>query len=201
MIHADVRRDALERWLAPHLARRSLHADPGFRGRELPPLLARDARRRRELSSRWTRRPTRRTAGRSCASPRMLAEAGVHAPQVLAQDLEQGFLLLSDLGTRTYLAELNVDSGRTRRAALRRRHRRAAALAARDAPRRAAAVRRGAAAARDEPVSRLVCRQAPEEIAFCRAAAGPGEDLRPAGARARSRSPWSTCTATTCRAT
>jgi hypothetical protein len=42
----------------------------------------------------------------------MLAEAGVHAPQVLAQDLERGFLLLSDLGTRTYLAELNIDSGR-----------------------------------------------------------------------------------------
>jgi hypothetical protein len=33
----------------------------------------------------------------------LLAEAGVHAPRVLAQDLEQGFLLLDDLGTRTYL--------------------------------------------------------------------------------------------------
>ena len=38
---------------------------------------------------------------------RMLAEAGVHAPEVLAQDLDQGFLLLSDLGTRTYLQEIN----------------------------------------------------------------------------------------------
>ena len=37
---------------------------------------------------------------------RMLAAAGVHAPQVLAQDLDQGFLLLTDLGTRTYLEEL-----------------------------------------------------------------------------------------------
>jgi aminoglycoside/choline kinase family phosphotransferase len=43
---------------------------------------------------------------------RMLADAGVHAPQVLAQDLEQGFLLLSDLGTRTYLAELNAGNAR-----------------------------------------------------------------------------------------
>jgi N-acetylmuramate 1-kinase len=39
---------------------------------------------------------------------RMLADAGVHAPQVLAQDLEQGFLLLTDLGTRTYLEELTA---------------------------------------------------------------------------------------------
>jgi aminoglycoside/choline kinase family phosphotransferase len=39
---------------------------------------------------------------------RMLADAGVHAPEVLAQDLEQGFLLLSDLGMRTYLGELNA---------------------------------------------------------------------------------------------
>ena len=37
---------------------------------------------------------------------RLLHEAGVHAPQVRAQDLAQGFLLLTDLGTRTYLREL-----------------------------------------------------------------------------------------------
>jgi aminoglycoside/choline kinase family phosphotransferase len=39
---------------------------------------------------------------------RLLHEAGVHAPEVHAQDLGAGFLLLSDLGTRTYLAELNA---------------------------------------------------------------------------------------------
>ncbi len=33
----------------------------------------------------------------------LLQNAGLHAPQVLAQDLQQGFLLLSDLGTQTYL--------------------------------------------------------------------------------------------------
>jgi aminoglycoside/choline kinase family phosphotransferase len=37
----------------------------------------------------------------------MLQEAGVNAPQVLAQDLSQGFLLLTDLGTRTYLDVLS----------------------------------------------------------------------------------------------
>ncbi|HEU5178464.1 MAG TPA: phosphotransferase, partial [Burkholderiales bacterium] len=34
----------------------------------------------------------------------------VNVPQVLAQDLAQGFLLLTDLGTRTYLEELNPDN-------------------------------------------------------------------------------------------
>jgi aminoglycoside/choline kinase family phosphotransferase len=41
---------------------------------------------------------------------RLLADAGVHAPQVLAADVERGFLLLSDLGTRTYLAALDGES-------------------------------------------------------------------------------------------
>jgi len=36
----------------------------------------------------------------------LLRRAGLNAPAVLAQDLEQGFLLLTDLGTTTYLAAL-----------------------------------------------------------------------------------------------
>jgi hypothetical protein len=36
-----------------------------------------------------------------------LAAAGLHVPAVHAQDLEQGFLLIEDLGTRLYLHELN----------------------------------------------------------------------------------------------
>jgi aminoglycoside/choline kinase family phosphotransferase len=36
--------------------------------------------------------------------------AGVHVPQVYAQDLTQGFLLLSDLGPTTYLNVLNSDN-------------------------------------------------------------------------------------------
>jgi aminoglycoside/choline kinase family phosphotransferase len=36
----------------------------------------------------------------------LLCEAGIHAPRVLAQDLERGFLLLTDLGTTTYLEAL-----------------------------------------------------------------------------------------------
>src|SRR5438067_2008367 len=40
----------------------------------------------------------------------LLAQAGVHAPKVHAVDLAAGFLLLSDLGTRTYLAELRPEN-------------------------------------------------------------------------------------------
>jgi hypothetical protein len=36
----------------------------------------------------------------------LFGAAGVHVPQVLAQDLEQGFLLLTDLGNTTYLQAL-----------------------------------------------------------------------------------------------
>jgi len=109
MIHADVRRDALERWLAPHVGSSSFHLAPAsedasfrryFRatlddGRSF---VAMDAPPAQEDC-----RPFVRVA-------RMLREAGVHAPQVLAQDLDRGFLLLTDLGTRTYLQELNPDN-------------------------------------------------------------------------------------------
>jgi len=39
----------------------------------------------------------------------LLRRAGLNAPALLAQDLEQGFLLLSDLGNTTYLAALKRD--------------------------------------------------------------------------------------------
>lgn len=41
-----------------------------------------------------------------------LEELGLHAPHVLAADLEQGFLLLTDLGSEQYLATLRRDPGR-----------------------------------------------------------------------------------------
>lgn len=43
---------------------------------------------------------------------RLFADAGVHVPRVLAEDLAQGFLLLSDLGPVTYLMVLNESSAR-----------------------------------------------------------------------------------------
>lgn len=40
------------------------------------------------------------------AVARLFADAGVNVPQVLAQDLDRGFLLLTDLGNTTYLSAL-----------------------------------------------------------------------------------------------
>jgi len=41
---------------------------------------------------------------------RLFEEAGTHVPHVFAQDLQQGFLLLSDLGNTTYLQALDANS-------------------------------------------------------------------------------------------
>jgi aminoglycoside/choline kinase family phosphotransferase len=106
MIHADVRRAALERWLATLFqgARYSLapaSEDASFRrywrltfddGRSY---VAMDAPPDKEDC-----RPFVRVA-------RLLKDAGVHAPEVHAEDPGQGFLLLADLGTKTYLQEIN----------------------------------------------------------------------------------------------
>ena len=40
----------------------------------------------------------------------LMGAAGVNAPRVLAQDLERGFLLLTDLGPTTYLRALDADN-------------------------------------------------------------------------------------------
>ena len=40
----------------------------------------------------------------------LLAEAGLNVPQILAADLERGFLLLNDLGRQTYLDVINADN-------------------------------------------------------------------------------------------
>ena len=42
----------------------------------------------------------------------LLETAGLNVPRILARDLEQGFLLLPDLGSQTYLAALQAEPGR-----------------------------------------------------------------------------------------
>ncbi len=54
--------------------------------------------------------PSRKTAQPFLHVASLFAEAGTHVPTVLAQDLAQGFLLLSDLGNTTYLQALNEAS-------------------------------------------------------------------------------------------
>lgn len=41
---------------------------------------------------------------------RALFDAGLHVPRIIEEDLEQGFLLLDDLGDRQYLDELNGET-------------------------------------------------------------------------------------------
>ncbi len=103
----DSRRAAFARWLAPLAATHGLQpdtlrpasSDASFR-RYLridgasASLIVMDAPPEHEDV-----RPFVHVAG-------LIAAAGLHAPQVLAQDATHGFLLLSDLGSRLYLAEL-----------------------------------------------------------------------------------------------
>ncbi len=51
--------------------------------------------------------PTHESCAPFVQVAQLLAEAGLNAPKVLAQDLAQGFFLLSDLGDDTYLSKLN----------------------------------------------------------------------------------------------
>jgi aminoglycoside/choline kinase family phosphotransferase len=106
IIHVDSRLEALERWLSSqlrgaHFSLASASEDASFRryfraslddGRTY---IVMDAPPEKEDCL-----PFLRVA-------QLLRDAGVNAPEAYAQDLGQGFLLLSDLGTRTYLAELN----------------------------------------------------------------------------------------------
>ncbi len=98
----DPRRNALERWLRPQLRDAAFtlapaSEDASFR-RYFRATLA-DGRRFVVMDAPPDREP--------CAPfvhvASLLREAGVHAPEVLAADLAQGFLLLTDLGTQTYL--------------------------------------------------------------------------------------------------
>ncbi len=45
---------------------------------------------------------------------KLFHDAGVHVPEVYATDLDNGFLLLSDLGSTTYLTNLATDNADTR---------------------------------------------------------------------------------------
>src|SRR3954471_4166323 len=105
MIHVDPRREALERWLARELGGERFILTPASEDASFrryfratldggSSLIAMDAPPDKEDC-----RPFVHVA-------RLLREAGVHAPQVRAEGVAQGFLLLTDLGTRTYLDEL-----------------------------------------------------------------------------------------------
>ena len=102
---ADTRRDELACWLAAQLPEAHFSLEPAssdasfrryFRAAAAGcSWIAMDAPPAQEDC-----RPFVRVAG-------LLRAAGVNAPEVIAQDLERGFLLLTDFGTKTYLGALN----------------------------------------------------------------------------------------------
>ncbi|MBW8906250.1 MAG: phosphotransferase [Betaproteobacteria bacterium] len=109
MIHADDRRSSLEHWLG-----QALRAEPGGERFSLTPA-SEDASFRRYFRATLAdgrsfivmdAPPDKENCRPFVHVAKLLAQAGVHAPQVHAADLAAGFLLLSDLGTRLYLAEL-----------------------------------------------------------------------------------------------
>ncbi len=110
---ADPRRDALAAWAAAAAGSAPegfapASADASFRRYfrltfAAPPPLARGERTLIAMDAPPPQEDTRPFLHVAA----LLAAAGVHAPAVLAADVERGFLLLSDLGDRTYLAALD----------------------------------------------------------------------------------------------
>ncbi len=104
----DARLVALRHWLSVVASRHGLVVD------SLVPASA-DASFRRYFRVDTTRGsaivmdapPDREDSAAFVRVARLMADAGLHVPQVLEQDLAQGFLLLTDLGTRTYLSVLD----------------------------------------------------------------------------------------------
>jgi aminoglycoside/choline kinase family phosphotransferase len=109
----DPRVDALSRWLAelgaPVASVAPASADASFRRYF-----------RVTLESRWMRADGHATLIAMDAPPAnedcrpyvhvaaLLRDAGVHVPAIFAADVAQGFLLMSDLGTRTYASVLDA---------------------------------------------------------------------------------------------
>ncbi len=106
----DARKQALEQWVSAQMGRpvsgEPASADASFRryfrfdlgdrtliGMDAPP-------------EKEDCRPFIHVAG-------LFGDAGVHVPHIIAQDLKQGFLLLPDLGTQTWLTTLNADNADT----------------------------------------------------------------------------------------
>ncbi len=113
---SDPRRDALAAWAATGLGTHRFtlapaSADASFRryfrltletgvsvGRGEPTLIGMDAP------------PPQEDCRPFIHVGRLLLEAGVHVPEVLASDIDRGYLLLTDLGSRTYLDALDAHS-------------------------------------------------------------------------------------------
>ncbi|MEX3956630.1 aminoglycoside phosphotransferase family protein [Trinickia sp. EG282A] len=119
---ADARLDLMGEWLGTHAARYALDlatlapasADASFRryfrlvsaGDHGATLIAVDA-------------PPPEKCREFAEIAGLLAQAGVHVPRVLECDLERGFMLVTDLGTRSYIAALDANDPQSARPLMR----------------------------------------------------------------------------------
>lgn len=104
------RRARLETWLASVLPERNIElsvasADASFRryfrvnaAADAPSLIAMDAPPEHEDCRPWL------------AVAKLFGATGVHVPQIIAENLDEGFILMSDLGNTTYLQALTPEN-------------------------------------------------------------------------------------------
>lgn len=104
------RLDQLNDWLRTQLPGEAFESTPAsadasfrryfriHRANGQPALIAMDAPPAREDCRPWL------------AVATLFGGAGVHVPEVIAQDIERGFILMSDLGDTTYLQALDIDT-------------------------------------------------------------------------------------------
>lgn len=105
---SDSRLDELQRWICDRLGTREIALEPA----------SEDASFRRYFRARadgaaWIAMdapPEREDCRPFVAVAALMRAAGIHVPEVIAQDLARGFLLLSDLGTTTYLQALDENN-------------------------------------------------------------------------------------------
>ena len=117
--HRDIRLEALEAWLgsvlpAPMAAIASASSDASFRRyfrvTLAEPVATPDRTARAATLIAMDAPPPHEDCRPYVAAAKLLAAAGLHAPAILATDLERGFLLTTDLGTRMYLDALDEES-------------------------------------------------------------------------------------------
>jgi aminoglycoside/choline kinase family phosphotransferase len=115
----DVRLDALREWLASALPAPMTALEPAsfdasfrryFRITLADAVAVPDRSERARTLIAMDAPPSQEDCRPYVAAAKLLAAAGVHVPAILAMDLERGFLLLTDLGTRTYLEALDATS-------------------------------------------------------------------------------------------
>ncbi|MES1941578.1 aminoglycoside phosphotransferase [Salinisphaera sp. T5B8] len=110
-VASDPRRAALEAWVAGQLG-----ADPSWAVASADASFRRYFRAQVEQSGKTTSYiamdapPEREDNPAFVRIAELMAAAGLNVPRVLAADYERGFLLLTDLGTKTFLDVLDADN-------------------------------------------------------------------------------------------